>query len=579
MGVNLVETAVRLWHGAAAWKYTVIGAGMLTVVAAAHMLSAGSSSPVSYPSTPSADRGTTPASAMPPDPIKEAHLADYETAYAEAMKLAGAGEQCERIKDDYSALTPDERALGRNVRASSRERIAAVSGGERCEEALRVSDAHFDQFEHAVSAAITNASAQTMKAAADASARLDPFDRSRARFAGEGGLLLKVKEMSDELAASDARIAAMLSAATAFVNDRSAAAYLTLEMTLRPFSAFDRDRLTGAQRAAVGVAEQAVKDLNASRARVGKLLPHMTALQNQQTPQTEQQLFDAVAAITPLDEALASQDQKDVIAKARATTGQMAWALLQERVNAQSQGETPEGDAAVASVYALLRDIPADDANDAQRALLAKGQAATTALAESDDRLRALVSAAENWRQHGASTDPGVIAAFNAITPFDRKRFTDAQKGAWDTLSQAEAILHGPELGLTAATKQRIPIHVFSSQPGDLNRRVANAVQQGLKRNGFRMVASPKDASLVVDVSVDSIDEPAMDTTGALLKWNTVAHLFASAAWVADGSSLFADHVQAAGAAQGSEEEEARLQALRHAADAVVTKIDEFTKK
>ena len=99
--------------------------------------------------------------------------------------------------------------------------------------------------------------------------------------------------------------------------------------------------------------------------------------------------------------------------------------------------------------------------------MLAKGAAAAVAVAASNDRLNDLVAAADKWRRRSGTVDRGYSAARQAITPFDQKRFQDRHKAAWDTLSRAEAIIRGPELGLTAQTKAQVAIFVFSSRQGE----------------------------------------------------------------------------------------------------------------
>jgi hypothetical protein len=99
-------------------------------------------------------------------------------------------------------LTDEDRARGRNVRASTKARIAALAAGDRCRTDLAASEKHFASFETAIAAAETSPSPATIKAAADATALLDGFDRSRSRYAGEAGLLVKGKEFAGLVAST-----------------------------------------------------------------------------------------------------------------------------------------------------------------------------------------------------------------------------------------------------------------------------------------------------------------------------------------------------------------------------------------
>jgi hypothetical protein len=564
---EIFDTAVRLWRNAPAWKGTVIAAGVFTILSAAYVLN--------RPSAPGVS-GSATAPPLPSDPASELRLADYEAAHDEAMKIAAVGERCEKMAAALGRLTDEDKARGRNVRASTRARIAALAAGDRCRTDLAVSDKHFASFETAIAAAETSPSPATIKAAADATALLDGFDRSRSRYAGEAGLLVKGKEFADKVVSSDAHITALVAVTDAFASDQSGAVYLRLADTMKQLTDFDRGRLTAGQRASLDAANKALAILNESRSRLAKLAP-LVAAQAGQTAEMAQRLVAATAAITPFDEMVATPEQKEVLAKARTAVKTVAWKLLQERVNILAQGETPEAAEAVAGVYQLVKDTPAAELTGPQRALLAKGAAANVAVSASDDRLNGLVAGADKWRQRNGPIDRGVLAARQAITPFDQKRFQDRHKAAWDTLSRAEAIIRGPELGLTAQTKGQVAIFVFSSRQGDLNRAVADTLRSSLRSGGFQIVTSRNDAALLTDVYIERVDDPAMDTSGVSLSWKVTAQLKVNAVWSADDSPLFGDSVQQSVAAQ--DKDAAKLDALRNAVSAIARMFEERTRK
>ena len=155
----------------------------------------------------------------------------------------------------------------------------------------------------------------------------------------------------------------------------------------------------------------------------------LATMQAGQSAEMAQRLVAATAAITPFDEAVATPEQKEALAKARPAVKTLAWALMQERVNILAQGETPQAAEAVAGVYQLVKDIPAAELTAPQRGLLAKGAAAAVAVAASNDRLNDLVVAADKWRRRSGPVDRCAIAARQAITPFDQKRFQDRSQG------------------------------------------------------------------------------------------------------------------------------------------------------
>jgi hypothetical protein len=566
---ELFGTAGRLWRTAPAWKGTVIAAGVFSILSAAYLLNG--------PSAPVSGSATAPP-ALPSDPASELRLADYETAYDAALKIPGLGERCEKMVAALGRLTDEDRARGRNVRASTKARIAALAAGDRCRTDLAASDKHFASFETAIASAETSPSPATIKAAADATALLDGFDRSRSRYAGEAGLLVKGKEFAGLVAASDAHIAALVAVTEALAGDQSGATYLRVGDAMRQLSDFDRGRLTPGQRASLDAGNRALATLNESRTRLSKLAPLLAAMQAGQNAEMGQRLVAATAAITPFDETVATPEHKETLAKARTSVKTLGWALLQERVNSLAPGGTPQADEAAAAVYQLVKDTPAAELTGPQRALLAKGAAAAVAVSASDDRLNALSASADKWRQRNGTVDRGALAARQAITPYDRKRFQDRHQAAWDTLSRAEAIIRGPELGLTAQTKSQMPIFVFSSRQGELDRKVADALRASLRSAGFQIAASRNDAAVLTDVYIERVDDPVMDTSGVSLSWKVTAHLTVNAVWAADDSSLLPGGAvdQSVGA---QDKDEAKTGALRAGVSAIARMFEGLVRK
>jgi hypothetical protein len=566
---ELFGTASRLWRTAPAWKGTVIAAGVFTVLSAAYFLNG--------PSAPVSGSATAPP-ALPSDPAGELRLADYEAAYNQALKISGLGERCEKMTAELGRLTDEDKARGRNVRASTKARIAAVAAGDRCRSDLAASDKHFASFETAIAAAETSPSPATIKAAAEATALLDGFDRSRSRYAGEAGLLVKGKEFAGLVASSDAHIAALVAVTGALASDQSGATYLRLADAMRQLSDFDRGRLTPGQRASLDAGNRALATLNESRTRLARLAPLLAAAQAGPNAEMGQRLVAATVAITPFDETVATPEQKEALAKARTSVKTLAWALLQERVNILAQGETPQADEAVAAVYQLVKDSPAAELTGPQRALLAKGAAAAVAVSASDDRLNALSASADKWRQRNGTVDRAVLASRQAITPFDRKRFQDRHQTAWDTLSRAEAIIRGPEIGLTAQTKSQIPIFVFSSRQGELDRKVADVLRASLRSAGFQIAASRNDAAVLTDVYIERVDDPVMDTSGVSLSWKVTAQLTVNAVWSADDSPLLPG-ATVPQTVSVQDRDEAKTAALRASVSAIARMFEGLTRK
>jgi hypothetical protein len=251
---------------------------------------------------------------------------------------------------------------------------------------------------------------------------------------------------------------------------------------------------------------------------------------------------------------------------------QLAWSLLEARVRAGAREDTPETAAGIAAAYSLLKDIPPGGLSAQQQTLLDKGRDAVKSLADSDARLSALLESADLWQHRNGAIDQGAVSTFQAITAFDQKRFNDSQRAAWNELARAQAIIRGPELGLTAATKSYVPIYVFSSGGGDLDQRVAAALKAALHRSSFLTVDDRNQAALLVDVTIDHIEDAAIDMADGHVKWKTTAHLLVKAAWAADESTLFAEPV--AEPASTKEQDDAKIAAVRKAVASIAERFD-----
>jgi hypothetical protein len=181
-------------------------------------------------------------------------------------------------------------------------------------------------------------------------------------------------------------------------------------------------------------------------------------------------------------------------------------------------------------------------------------------------------------KRRNGTIDGTVLAPRQAITPYDRKRFQDRHQAAWDTLARAEAIIRGPELGLTAQTKSQTPIFVFSSRQGELDRKVADALRASLRSAGFQIAASRNDAALLTDVYIERVDDPTPDTSGVSLSWRVTAHLTVNAVWAADDSALLpGGAVEQSVSAQG--QDEAKTGALRASVSAIARMFEGMTRK
>jgi hypothetical protein len=545
---ELRATAFQLWRGAPMWRFSVIGAALFTVLAAIHIWngpSGGSGGPSPYrpPAAPSAP-------AVPADPASDARLADYKSAYDRASRVADAGAKCEQIATAYAGLTPDDLRRGRNVLASSRDQIEALAGGETCRVSIARSDQHFAAVDRAVAAAQSNGTAQALQSAVDSVRLLDAFDRQRARFHDEAPAIAQTQDFAATLAASDARLAALTAATEAYQRDHAPSDAIRVSDALGRVTAFDRNRLSGALQAALTVANEAARQVQEGRYRLSRLGRLLATVQSAQTADAQQQLIDATAAITPGDLAIATPDEKQVYDQARAAAADSAWAMARQRLDALDRDHKVASYQAVAAIYAVLKNIPQAGLTDDQKRILAKAQDAADTLTGSDGHLSDLLDAYAQWRQRGIPAGDVVLAAVHAITPLDQARFQEAHRQAWAALSKADGVLRGPEIGFSAATKDRMAIFTEPASDGSTDLSIAGTLPDELRRAGFAITSNRNDAALILNVGFEGSDGPTQDLSTGYFAWTTTARVAYRLYWAADESVLLSGHAVKAGRGQ-----------------------------
>jgi hypothetical protein len=185
----------------------------------------------------------------------------------------------------------------------------------------------------------------------------------------------------------------------------------------------------------------------------------------------------------------------------------------------------------------------------------------------SEDRLTALVNAANAWQQRPEEKDPDLLLAYHAITPLDKAHFQDLHSRAWETLSKAEAILCGSKCGLTSKNKNSVPIFVFSSVEVKLNQDVADALSDEFRKGGFLVVTDRHAAAMLAEVSILGSPEPQAEYSGQQVMMIATARLELNMTWAADDSIFYFDQVQES--KQGSQGDDLRNHALLSAITAL----------
>jgi hypothetical protein len=554
------STAHRLWESAPYWRGTVVAAIIFSVLALIRSTGEPSSKLPIPPPIPDTPHVPEPSPIdLPLDPISEGRLKEYESAYKEALKITQVGAQCEAIADAIKKLQPSDISSGRSVVLSSKERLAVLAAGETCRDDLKNSDQRFAALEHAVSSAETKQSEESLKSVANTVAALNDFDRTRGRFESESAFFEKGQWFSKKITESDVHISGLLKAVDDFNNDRSAALLLALVDVQKALTDFDRERLRNTHQNALDAADLALRSLSESRTRLAKLFPIVTAAEGGLNAPIGRQLVETTAAITVFDEQIATPEQKDALQKARVQVQPLAWSFLKQKLDALAKSETPETLQGVVTIHRLVKSLPNGTLSEEQQYLLAKASAADEVLSASSDRLAALVSAADAWKNPRAMSRD-LLSSYQAITALDKARFQDVHRQAWETLAKAEAILCGPKCGLTVANKSSVPIYVFSSATAEYNDRVAATLGDELRKAGFQVVTDQRDAALVADVTILGTPEPQKDYSGPQVRNVATANLKLTMTWIADDSIFYSDQAQES--ASSEREDDLRTRAL-----------------
>jgi hypothetical protein len=501
------------------------------------------------------------------DPESDARLAAYASAEARAERLGAAGETCEQI-----VLAMGKLMSGDTWRSGAKQKwSSAVSDGQACQGKLADSDGRFDALAQAVRDAGSDPA--SVQKAADSLAALDDFDRSRKRFQEEASVVAQGEGDAKAVAASDQRLAVLARETAGFVRSRAPADALGVVDALSEITDLDRARSTGSRQQALAAAEADDQLVMNSRAKVSRLGEQARTVQDAPMADNERGLVAAVEAVTPFDEAVATAKEKEALASAHAVAGSVAWTILRQDVAALGEQAAPSDYEAVVVPYEFLKDTPRDTLSYGQRIALTKAGEAADSVAASDPRLAALLKADSVWRQRGVAGGDVVLSALAATTPFDRSRFDDVHKQAWEELSRAAVIVDGPKLGFTASTKDRLLIFVSPSDASAHTVDVAAALVDALKGAGFQVASIQKDAALIAAVTVDGVDDPTTDLSGGFMEWVSTSRIGVRAFWAANEKVLFSGEVVER--ARAREKGTVQAQALMAGVDAIA---ERFTK-
>ncbi|HYD49503.1 MAG TPA: hypothetical protein VEB21_14200 [Terriglobales bacterium] len=307
-----------------------------------------------------------------------------------------------------------------------------------------------------------------------------------------------------------------------------------------------------------------VTDLSKGKMAIA-LLQKALSQQERNQPKAEEQLITAILNIGAFEEAIATPEQKQLFAKAHDVARSVAKATLEKRVSEHKKIPTAATIEALAATYDAVKGLQPAPSDEAYQQLLTNGREASDKILQSNRRLSALEKAASDWKTHGLSSRNEVLYAILETTSFDRERFTPQQTEAWSSLSKAEAILTGPAVGLSSATKDRVPIFVDAR-----DERIAGALSSRLRSADFNVVQRADEAALWLSVTSSNIVRTDKYISGSDAGFIFRAEMAVKARWVVDSSVPFSEQIIAEGPLR-PREADARLEAASAAVNKIVT--------
>ena len=515
---KVLGAILSLWSRSPWWRLAVMG--LVVFSAAAYFTGSFTSAPNFTPPAPQYPLG---------DPASDQRLQTMLDTFTKLAREQRPGLRCEKLVQAAQALTLGDRdRVTKQMSPTAVSARPALTAADACAAQITESDRRFDRLATAVGKANSSGPVAVVQAA-EAFVAITGFDQSRDRFIADSTAIAKGKSLRDQVTESGKRIEAMLNTGRQLTADPSPDHFRRFEIADQ-LTDLDRFRLTPDQARALDGLAEARKNLATSKVRLARLSALMAATANGR-PAPMSALIDAVAAITPLDEARASPDVLNLIGKARGLVQQKAWSLLAEKLDKEKPAQDPDFDNDVARLYGVVQATPGPSA--AQRDLRDRAGLSVTALAESDGRRRELIAAARAWDNRIDTPVTGSDDALQAITSYDEKRFHEPERQAVATLKRAQIIQRGPHAGLTLANIGVVPISVSSSTGGDQNERFVRRLKEQLK-NDFSFVDQPRDAAIQLDIDVKGFGEPYEGTDGPYAVNIITAHIVVRAVWSAN---------------------------------------------
>ncbi|MBL8438421.1 MAG: hypothetical protein JNM61_09500 [Zoogloeaceae bacterium] len=536
---SLPATAALLWRASPRWRWTVVAAMVLTVLALMGRMGGGSGSgspspaPLPMPGPGATPGGGTLNTVPPVNQMASVRLADFHTASTQADAIKGEVERCEARAAAFAKLQPGDAAQAQMAQKDD------IQKAQACAPLLAASDKRWTEIAQAfaaVEAAPARGAVQELQAGLG---KLDPFDLSRSAAVRQNlgeriNTLAQGLDAYDEAVKALARQVALYTASNGTSLDAAkqiqeqSAKLRTLAIRPRP------DAITPAQAETLAEADRIGAEVDAAEQRLQTLAQ---AWQRRDAdPQTVANLIAQLSDVDRVRWDNGANRPAKLAAMEVAVAAQLP-GVLQNLLSGYERERTRVAGDRILGVQALAGRLRAPVPGDL-RGRLDKVVAEVEA---SKMRLARLLTVEQAWNAKTAGTrnaalEQDVIASVRAVRDansaevnrYDAGAFGEHERRAWTTLHSALAEITGggPGAMLSVAVDATGIADRFLK---DLPAHLASA----LKGGGFIPASNAETASIRLVLTDPRVKQQANAEDG--MKVFEVA-VQARAHWVYRGS-------------------------------------------
>lgn len=620
--MSVGQTTLDLWRRAPAWRFSLIGAIVATVL----MLVMGRNSPSPPPTTGTSSSSSsqsvastssgssqfsgapsTPSSPAPqqqcgpqgqtvvqapivvsstgqvPSNVQggtgqvqsqgmpgtvQARFVQFSTQVDAARVEPREGERCVKMRGALDKLEPPDYAYADCFQDGEDKLIAA----QACSTDLESSETRFERLAAAFNASREDNSAEKVEELARARQRMIPFDETRERWNLNDEMVAAGDRAVKSITDSDARIAVLK---TAGIQAPQNTAELEQLADAAKLTALDRARLSAADQSILALADQAKETLSASDTRLATLVDSLAG-DPSQNEATRAQLIAALSALTELDLQRATATQQAAIEQGRQTAGEFAVSDLVTATRDLDLGS------AEPAVYQRLRELllavehyggQVEPDSPAARAV-ETAREADARLARSDRHIANMHDIVQRVEQGGPAALSGdVLRVHKEIEPFDLARMADEDLQVYRQLESAREI--------TLATKSQrltreVPLFVGVDKDDALTQLALDKFREGLREAGFNLVPAEEQSAVSVVLRRSDVTQKSVRFSGSTLDTAEVS-LSVSGKWTFAGESISVP--SAKGDAAGSDFTSLQREAVEEAVEDLVERFKEATKE